>query len=96
MFIFKLTYKKPLKYVELHLAAHRKYLDRFYEAGKLIASGPREPRVGGVILCNVRTVDEAQNLISQDPFFKEGIADYEITQFHVTKHNVPNFENSFE
>lgn len=30
MFIFKLTYKKPLKDVELHLAAHRKYLDRFY------------------------------------------------------------------
>lgn len=96
MFIFKLTYKKALKDVELHLAAHRAYLDRFYNAGSLVASGPSEPRTGGVILCNVRTIEEARNIISQDPFFKEDIADYEITQFHVTKHSLANFEASFE
>lgn len=66
--------------MELHLAAHRAYLDKFYNAGSLVASGPREPITGGVILCNVRTLEEARNIISQDPFFKEDIADYEITQ----------------
>lgn len=96
MFIFKLTYKKPLTDVELHLAAHREYLDKFFSAGFLVASGPREPRVGGVILCNVKTLEEAQRIISQDPFFKKDIADYEVTQFHVTKHNLSNFKDSFE
>ena len=66
--------------MELHLAAHRAYLDKFYNAGSLVASGPREPITGVVILCNVRTLEEARNIISQDPFFKEDIADYEITQ----------------
>lgn len=96
MFIFKLTYKKPLKVVEQHLAAHREFLDKFYDTGKIVASGPREPWIGGVILCNVKTTDEAQTIISQDPFFKENIADYEITQFHVTKHSMSNFEDSWE
>ena len=86
MFIFKLTYKKALKYVEQHLAAHRAYLDKFYNAGSLVASGPHEPITGGVILCNVRTLEEARNIISQDPFFKEDIADYAITQKTSRKH----------
>lgn len=36
MFIFKLTYKKPLEDVEKHLAAHREYLDKFYRTGNFI------------------------------------------------------------
>ncbi|MDE6266080.1 MAG: YciI family protein [Muribaculaceae bacterium] len=96
MFIFKLTYKKPLAEVERFLAAHREFLDRFYQAGKLVVSGPREPRVGGVILCNAATEAEAREIIAQDPFFVEEIADYEVTQFHATKHCVDNFLNGLE
>ena len=82
--------------VERHLAAHREHLDRYFNAGKLVATGPQEPRTGGVILCNVKNLEEAKNIISEDPFFTEGIADYEITQFHVTRHNIDNFIASFE
>ena len=96
MFIFKLTYQKPLSEVEKFLEAHRAYLDKFYSQGKFIASGPREPRVGGIILCNVNSLEEAQKIISQDPFFEEKIAEYDITHFHATKHNVTNFQNSLE
>lgn len=96
MFIFKLTYRKPLEDVEKHLAAHREYLDKFYQAGNFIASGPREPRVGGVILCNVGSTEEAKNIIAQDPFFINEIADYEITLFHATKHNSANFNAALE
>lgn len=96
MFIFKLTYKKPLTEVEAHLAAHREFLDEYYKSGRIVASGPREPRTGGVILCNAASVDEAREIISHDPFFKHDIADYEITQFHVTKHDEANFRATFE
>lgn len=96
MFIFKLTYKKPLTEVDRFLAAHREFLDRFYQAGKLVASGPREPRVGGVILCNAATEAEAREIIAQDPFFEEEVAEYEVVQFHATKHNVDNFLGGIE
>lgn len=96
MFIFKLTYKKPLSEVERHLQAHRDYLDRFYQAGMFIASGPQAPRVGGIILCNAKSNDEAQSIIAQDPFYEEEIADYEIIHFHATKHKVDNFISGLE
>lgn len=74
MFIFKLTYKKALSEVEAHLAAHREFLDEYYKSGRLVASGPCEPRTGGVILCNAASVDEAREIISHDPFSKHDIA----------------------
>lgn len=96
MFIFKLTYKKPLAVVEKYLQAHRDYLDYFYMNGKFIASGPQEPRIGGVILCNTNDLEEATKIYQSDPFFTNNIADYELTHFHATKHSKDNFVNSLE
>lgn len=96
MFILKVNYKKPLADVERHLAAHRQYLDKLYSAGMLVASGPQEPRTGGVILCNAKSLAQAEEVYRNDPFYINGIADYELTHFHVTKHNVDNFIASFE
>lgn len=96
MFIFKLTYKRPLAEVEKYLQEHRDFLDRYYKTGKMVASGPREPRVGGVILCNAKDIDEATKIYQSDPFFIHDIAVYELTQFHVTKHNQENFAAGWE
>ena len=85
MFIFKLTYKKALSEVEAHLAAHREFLDEYYKSGRLVASGPCEPRTGGVILCDCPSLEEAERIRDQDPFYREGAARYEIIQFLPTK-----------
>lgn len=50
MFIAILTYRKPLKEVDRFLQAHRDYLAEHYAAGDFIASGPQNPRIGGVIM----------------------------------------------
>ncbi len=50
MFIAILTYIKPLEEVDSFLQAHRDYLSEHYSAGDFIASGPQNPRVGGVIM----------------------------------------------
>ncbi len=96
MFVFNVKYKKPMAEVDFFLAEHRNYLDTLSAAGKLIASGPQEPRVGGIILCHAQNMDEAQKLVENDPFFIHGIADYEITRFHAIKHNMENFQSAFE
>lgn len=96
MFIFNVKYKKPMAEVEKYLADHRSYLGILREAGRLIASGPKEPRVGGIILCHAQTEEEARKMVENDPFFIHGIADYEVTRFHAIKHSTENFQAAFE
>ncbi|MCM1042417.1 MAG: YciI family protein [Bacteroides sp.] len=96
MFIFNVKYKKPLAEVDRCLPEHRRYLDALLDAGKLIASGSQEPRVGGIIICHARSEEEAREIVENDPFFIHGIADYGITRFHATKHSVDNFLSACE
>lgn len=62
MLIAILTYKKPLSEVDKYLQAHRDYLAEHYAAGDFIASGPQNPRIGGVIMIKA-TDREAVNAI---------------------------------
>ena len=90
MVVLVMKYIKPLEDVERLLPAHQEFLDRFYRAGKLICSGPREPRTGGVILANVSSEVEAMKIVVDDPFFSEKVAEYEVFRFNPTKHD-PRF-----
>ena len=90
MFLLVSKYLVPLEEVDAHLPEHRAFLDRFYREGKFVFSGPREPRTGGVILCNVDSHLEAMKIVCEDPFFTEKIADYEVIGFNPTKHD-PRF-----
>ena len=85
MFLLLLKYKVPIEQVESVTPAHREFLDQGYRAEKLLVSGPRVPRTGGVIVARVQTREEADALIQEDPFFKEGIADYEVVEFQAVK-----------
>ncbi len=85
MFIFNLTYIKPLTVVERVLSAHIAYLDEHYADQSFLCSGPKEPRTGGVILCNCPSREEAEEIMRQDPFYKEDIARYEIIEFTPSK-----------
>ena len=84
MFIAILTYKKPLSEVDRFLAAHREYLARHYAAGDFIASGPQNPRVGGVIMMKADSREVFEDIIAEDPFHINGIADYQIVEFTPT------------
>ncbi|KDR95111.1 Uncharacterized conserved protein YciI, contains a putative active-site phosphohistidine [Peptoclostridium litorale DSM 5388] len=85
MFIILLKYIKPIEEVEKELAAHIEYLEKYYSAQKFICSGRRNPRIGGVILCNAYSVEEVEAIIAEDPFYINEIAEYEIIEFLPTK-----------
>ncbi|MGZ3579102.1 MAG: YciI family protein [Syntrophales bacterium] len=74
-------YTKPPEVIDTLLADHRKFLDRYYEQSKFICSGPQDPRVGGVIIANVESVDEAGQIIKDDPFHINGAAEYQFIKF---------------
>lgn len=85
MFIFNLTYVKPISEVEAYLPAHIEYLEKNYEQGNFICSGRKNPRTGGIILCKLINTEEAQLILEQDPFFIHEIASYEVIEFLPSK-----------
>lgn len=86
MFIVNLTYIKPLEEVENHLSDHISFLNKYYASGNFICSGRKNPRTGGIIICNATNMDDVRKIISEDPFNKNGIASYDIIEFQPTKY----------
>jgi uncharacterized protein YciI len=84
LFIISLTYKVPLEKVDEARDEHIKFLEKNYERKIFIASGPKIPRIGGIILAHQVTKEELEELIKEDPFYQMGIADYDITEFTPT------------
>ena len=85
MFLVLLTYKKSIEDIEKALAGHVAFLDNCYQNKKIIFSGRQNPRTGGVILVNANDKEEVVNLMQQDPFKQNGLADYQIIEFTPTK-----------
>lgn len=84
MFIIKLTYTTTMDQGLRLLPAHQLFLDKYYETGNFIASGPQVPRTGGVILCRANDRNEVAQIIKEDPLNE--IADYLIAEFEVNKY----------
>jgi len=87
MFLIVLTYKKSIEDIEKSLPDHVLFLNKHYENKKFIFSGRRNPRIGGIILVNSNNKEEVINIIQEDPFNKDGLADYEIIEFIPTKYD---------
>lgn len=86
MFILVLKYIKSIEEVENELKAHVEYLEKYYAMKKFVCSGRRNPRIGGVIICNGQSMEEVQEIVKEDPFYIKKIADYEIIEFTPTKY----------
>ena len=95
MYIVSLNYIKEVSEVEKYLEEHIKFLEKYYEMGKFICSGRKNPRTGGVILLNAESLAEVESIILEDPFNVNEIAEYEITEFFPTKYN-KNFKTFVE
>jgi len=87
LFIIHVNYIKSLDVVDQYLNAHRTYLDSGYAKNHFIASGPKNPRTGGVIISQLKNRDELQDILKQDPFYMHGIAEYVIEEFTPVKYH---------
>lgn len=73
-------YRRPLVEIEAVTAAHRAYLGTLKEQGIVLASGPLDPRTGGLFLLRVQDADplaDLDTIRNNDPFFQAGLATYE-------------------
>lgn len=85
MFIISLTYQVPLDKVDAFIPEHVDYLNEQYAKGHFILSGRKEPRTGGVIITTISDRNKLSEVLAQDPFYREGLASYEVTEIVPTK-----------
>lgn len=87
MFIVTLKYKKSLAEIDTHLVAHREFLQKYYDAGDLICSGPQVPRVGGIILARTPSRARLEEILVEDPFQQKGLVEYSFVEFQPVKYS---------
>jgi uncharacterized protein YciI len=85
MFVLLSRYLKPLSEVDRWVDEHRAFLERHYEAGDLLISGPQNPRTGGVIVTHEISRERVEAMLANDPFVREGASEYQIVEFKPTR-----------
>lgn len=90
-FIIVLRYLVSIETVDKHVTTHREYLSQGYEQKILLASGPQEPRTGGIFIARAKSCNEMESFCRQDPFYSNGVAEYQILEWNPVK-----FQKEFE
>ncbi len=87
MFIILVNYKVSIEVIEKNLVPHVEFLKKQYKLGNFIASGRRVPRTGGIILSNMKDKVQLEDVLNQDPFKQNNLADFEVIEFLPTTTN---------
>jgi uncharacterized protein YciI len=80
-------YIKSLEVIDALVVEHRKFLDDCYKKSLFVCSGPQIPRVGGLLMARVDTVEEAREIMKDDPFTIHEAAEYQYVKFSPTKYD---------
>ena len=82
MFVAISVYLKPLEELDQLYPAHFEWLRKHYELGRFLSSGPRVPRIGGVLIARAESREEFLSILDEDPFQQNGIAQYDVFEFN--------------
>ena len=81
-----IRYRRPLEEVVEVTDQHRSYLKELKAEGILLASGPMDPRTGGILLLRVPD-DDVNGTLDRvrdgDPYVTFGLAQYELMAWNV-------------
>ncbi|TGK07593.1 hypothetical protein EHO59_05695 [Leptospira semungkisensis] len=85
-FLIEIEYIVPIEKLDEVTPAHREFLQVQYDKGILLISGPKVPRVGGMIIAKSSSQEELQDLMKDDPFLKQNCAKYTYKEFAPVKY----------
>jgi uncharacterized protein YciI len=85
MFVVELIYKASLKDIDAQMRSHMAFLKRHYATGAFLISGRKIPRDGGIILAVTKSRDEIEAIMREDPFCKNGLADFRVIEFRASQ-----------
>jgi uncharacterized protein YciI len=85
MFVVELVYKADLGQIDAQMRAHMAFLKKHYAEGRFLVSGRKIPRDGGIILAVANSRDEIQAIMKEDPFCKNGLAEFRVIEFRASQ-----------
>jgi uncharacterized protein YciI len=62
--------------------AHLEYIDRLYQAGKIVMAGPFTDGKGGMIIYRANSIEEATQLAENDPVIVEKCRTLELREWN--------------
>lgn len=83
-YVYLLTIVVDRSAYEVHLPAHREYLQQLDAAGVLVLSGPFADKRGGMVLIRAASEDAARAVAERDPLVAAGVDTYELRQWRIT------------
>lgn len=85
-FLVEATYAAPLEKVQQATARHREWLQKGYDLGLFLCSGPKtNPPIGGYLVARAETIDVLKTMFAEEPFNREGLATFTFTEFNPVK-----------
>lgn len=91
-YIVELTYHVPFDQMTDVLPLHRAFLQKGYERGDVLCSGPQLPKTGGIIVMRAESLEAIRAFFTDDPFQARGLASYRFIEFDMVKWQ-PNLDN---
>ena len=85
-FIVLIKYKVPIDEIIKVQDVHRSILQQGIESGVVLMSGPMEPRTGGLVILKSDSIESANRLFAEDPYYKNDLAEYNFYEFSPGKH----------
>ena len=93
-FIVEATYLAPLDKIREATPRHRVFLQRGYDAGLFLCSGPQDPPTGGFLVARAPSKQHLEDMFKDEPFYAEKLASFTFREFDPVKRQ-PWIENWF-
>jgi uncharacterized protein YciI len=85
-FIVEMTYLAPIEVIRAGYVEHRAWLQKGYDLGLFLCSGPKsDPPVGGYLVARAESRDVLEEMFAQEPFNKSGLGAMTFTEFQPVK-----------
>lgn len=84
-FVIDITYTANLDKIDETLPLHRSFLQTGYDKGWLLLSGPKNPRIGGIIVGRAPSRSDMEAFFEDDPYQIRSQATYRFTEFDPVK-----------
>ena len=84
-FVVEAIYCAPLERVRAATARHRAWLQKGYDRGLFLCSGPKDPPTGGYLVARAESRQALEALFAEEPFNAERLATFTFTEFQPVK-----------